>query len=92
MIVTARGDWGKVAEANMVCVAIGSIVSCPLWMAAMIERLESQLRAAAKSRRIVGSLGRHQKRQGGSADKTYVSSTCNLAMNGSPNNEFRLGA
>ena len=57
---TARGDWGEVADANIVCVAMGSIVSCPFWMAAIIERLESQLRATATSRRTVGSLQRHQ--------------------------------
>lgn len=39
---------------------MGSIVSCPFWMAAIIERLESQLRAEATSRRTVGSLQRHQ--------------------------------
>jgi hypothetical protein len=45
-----------VADTKMVCVAMGSIVSCPVWIAAMIERLDSQLRAVAASKRTVGSL------------------------------------
>jgi hypothetical protein len=73
--LTARGGWGEAAEAKITWVAIGSIVNCPLWIAAMIKRRESQLRAEAISRRTVGS----------------VSSSCNLATNGRANNEWMLG-
>lgn len=59
--LTARGGWGEAAEAKITCVAIGSIVNCPLCMAAMMERLESQLRAEAMSSRTVGSLRKHKR-------------------------------
>ena len=62
--LTARGGWGEVAEAKIICVAIGSIVNCPLCIAAMIERLESQLSAEAMSRRTVGSLRKHKRSVG----------------------------
>lgn len=35
---------------------IGSIVSCPAWIAESTERRESQLREGARSSRTVGSL------------------------------------
>lgn len=60
--LTARGGWGEAAEAKMICVEIGSIVNCPLWIAAIIDRLESQLRAEDMSRRTVGSLRRNKQR------------------------------
>ena len=40
---------------------MGSTVSCPLWMAAMTDRRESQLSDGARSRRTVGSLGEGEK-------------------------------
>jgi hypothetical protein len=60
--LTARGGWGEAAEAKIIGVAIGSIVNCPLCIAPMMERLESQLRAEAMSRRTVGSLRKHKRR------------------------------